>query len=149
MIAHALGGEVAFKSVPDVGMGRLLINTTGQVEPLLQGIAWDSPQFFACEQEVTKLPPGATLLASTARTKNSIFKVGIRTLGVQPHFECDREMLDQLAGLCKEQIEKAGGSVEAVRSEVERNYPMYARLSDRLCVNLATLCWPARRKLAG
>jgi GMP synthase-like glutamine amidotransferase len=149
LIAHALGGEVAFKQAPDVGMGRLLINTTGQVEPLLAGIAWDSPQFFACEQEVTKLPPGATLLASTARTKNSIFKVGLRTLGIQPHFECDRPMLDTLVSLCKDQIERAGGSIDGVRADIERDYAAYARLSDRLCVNLATLCWPTRRKLAG
>jgi hypothetical protein len=48
----------------------------------------------------------------------------------------------------REQMAAAGVSPEEVAAQTERDYPMYARASDRICVNIATYLFPLRRKLA-
>lgn len=150
LIAHALGGKVA--PLPDnayeIGMLPVSLNPAGQTEPVLAGLAWDHPQFhhhgYHCEQ----LPPGAALLASSARCKAQAFRVGIRTFGFQFHPECDRHMIDGYLRNSDAELRRGNTTADEVRAQVERGYEMYARLSDRLCVNLATLLFPVTRKLA-
>ncbi|CAG0968488.1 GMP synthase [glutamine-hydrolyzing] [Phycisphaerales bacterium] len=148
MIAHALGGEVVPRDKPAVGFYPMLINTTGQVEPLLAGIAWDSPQLFTCGQEVKTLPQGATLLASNRNTRHVIFKTGLRTFASIAHFECDRPMVEALMASSKGMLPSAGITESEIKVQIDQLYSNYARLSDRLCVNLATLLFPVARRLS-
>jgi GMP synthase (glutamine-hydrolysing) len=148
LIAHALGGSVAPGAKPMLGMYPLTINTTGQTEPLLAGVSWTSPQFFTCSQEVKALPPGATLLASAPGRVNAVFKVGLRTFASMAHFECDRGMLDAFLTEGRGLLPGAGLAEGEVRVQFDQQYETYARLSDRVCVNLATLLFPASRLLA-
>ncbi|MFN0134135.1 MAG: type 1 glutamine amidotransferase [Phycisphaerales bacterium] len=151
LIAHALGGEVAPMSPPHAsewGFTRVSINTTGQIEPMLAGIAWDSMQFQAHGQEVTKLPPDATLLAGSAACKIQAFRAGIRTFGFQYHFECDRAMIEEFMKGSEDSIRRAGLMPVDVAAQLERHYAEFARLADRLCANLATYLFPLRRRLA-
>jgi GMP synthase (glutamine-hydrolysing) len=148
LIAHALGGTVAPREKPAVGFYDLQINTTGQTETVLAGIAWTSPQVFSCGQEVTALPPGATLLAGARQTRHAIFRAGVRTFGFICHFECDRPMLDALMAVSRGAMPGAGITPGEVTAQSDQMYPVYARLSDRLCVNLATYCFPAAKRLS-
>lgn len=149
LIAHALGGKVA--PLPDnayeVGMLPVTLNTTAQVEPMFGGIAWEHPQFHHHGFHVETLPPGATLLASSKRTKVQAYKVGVRTYGFQYHPECDRAMirayLNDGAGCCA----RGQTTIADVASQIDQHYATYARLSDRLCLNLAELLFPLSRKL--
>lgn len=148
LIAHALGGTVAPRPKPAVGFENMSIIVTGQTDTLLSGLSWNSPQLFSCGQEITALPPGATLLASTKSTKNVLFRTGLRTFGSIAHFECDREMTTDLIRRSQEDAKAAGLRVEDLLASIDKNFEMYARLSDRLCVNLATYLFPLQRRIA-
>ncbi len=147
LIAHALGGQVGFREGPELGFRAMSLTTTGQTETILAGIPWETPQFFTCEQEVKVLPPGAALLGSTKGTKHSVFRVGVRTYGFQQHFEADRAMLEQFIEWGAGAFAKAGVSAGDVRATLDRDYPAFARASDRLCVNLASYCFPLERRM--
>lgn len=139
LIAHALGGVVSPREKPAIGFHPLGLNGAGQTEPMLAGIGWTSPQFFSCGQEVKQLPPGATLLSGTAATPVQAFKAGLRTFAFLFHPECDRPMLEQLARDSQEFLPAAGTTLADVLGSIDQHYEPYARLSDRLCVNLAML----------
>lgn len=154
LIAAALGGTVgpmlAADGTPrrEWGFADVHLTPAGQTEPLLAGIAWTSKQFHAHGQEVKQLPPDAVLLGSSAMCKVQVFRAGLRTLAVQHHFECDMEMIRALVADSPRSIAQAGLTPEQVLQQAERHYEMYARLADRLCVNIATLLFPITRRMA-
>jgi GMP synthase (glutamine-hydrolysing) len=153
LIAHALGGQVgpmtdaAGRPKLEAGFHKVSINPTGQIEPMLAGILWDSMQFQMHGHEVRQLPPDSTLLASSVACKSQAFRVGLRTFGFQYHFECDRPMVDVLTKDSEEWMRPAGVTVSDVAAQADRCYPEFARLADRLCVNLATLLFPVERRV--
>lgn len=147
LIAHSLGGTVGFREKPAVGFYRMSINTTGQIEPMLAGMPWDSMQVFSCGQEIKTLPPGAALLAGTKQTPVQIFRAGLRTFAFMCHFECDRAMVDGLMQECSGQMQQCHTTPGEVKVQADQEYDRYARISDRLCVNLATLCFPLERRV--
>ncbi|MCG3123018.1 MAG: Carbamoyl-phosphate synthase small chain [Phycisphaerales bacterium] len=145
LIAQALGGKVEPMQTPEVGFHTVSINPTGQVDPLLAGIAWNSPQFCSHGYEIKQLPPGATLLASSKACKVQIFRAGLRTIGIQFHPECDRAMIDRFCSGCT-LMSRAGLTASDVAAQAQKHYEMFARLADRLCVNLATLLLPSQSR---
>lgn len=147
LIAWALGGEVGPRSRPLVGFHPCVLTASGQVEAVLAGIRWRHPQLFSCGQEVRQAPSGSVVLAGTPIMPVQAFRVGLRTFGFMFHFECDRGMVDALLNEEPEVLASAGVSAEEVRRQADDHYAEYARLSDRLCVNLATLCFPSLRRL--
>ena len=150
MIAAALGGQVGplDGGKTEWGFTKVSINTTGQIEPMLAGLPWDSMQFQAHGQEVKQLPEGATLLASSAACKVQAFRAGLRTYGFQYHFECDRAMIDEFVKGSAESLAAAGLSAGDVAAQADRHYEMFGRLADRLSVNLATFLFPLMRKIS-
>jgi GMP synthase (glutamine-hydrolysing) len=136
LIAHALGGKVDWKEKPAFGMQTLSLNVTGQTDTLVSGIQWNHPQFFSCSQEVKQLPPGSMNLGSVPGTTNALFRVGHRTVGMQFHPECDRPQIDALLQGGGEAMGKAGLTLQEATAQVEKSYATYARVNDRLCVNL-------------
>jgi len=147
LIAHALGGQVAPKDKPSIGFADMALTIAGQTDPILGGVAWSSPQYFSCGQEIKQLPPGAVLLASTKTTKNVVFKAGVRTFGFICHFECDRPLLDAITKASAGDLPAAGITAGEIAAQADQAYPTFARVSDRLSVNLATLCFPLARKM--
>ncbi|MFZ4574809.1 MAG: hypothetical protein ACOYN0_10460, partial [Phycisphaerales bacterium] len=99
-----------------------------------------------CGQQVTQLPPGATLLASTATTKNACYKVGIRTFGALFHFECDRPMVTALFKSDPAFLAKTGKTVGDLEAEADKHYAGFARVADRLCVTIVTTLFPKSRR---
>jgi GMP synthase-like glutamine amidotransferase len=150
MIAAALGGQVGplEGGKTEWGFTKVSINTTGQIEPMLAGLPWDSMQFQAHGQEVKQLPEAAQLLASSAACKVQAFRAGLRTYGFQYHFECDRSMIDQYINESGESIARAGVSPGDVRSQADQHYAMFSRMADRLSVNLAALLFPLARRMS-
>lgn len=146
LLAHALGGAVGPMERPEWGFETVSLNTMGQVEPLLSGLAWDARWFQAHGQEVKALPPGATLLASSGACKAQCFRAGLRTFGFQFHLECDREMVDQFAASSGESLAKLGLSRSDVAAQADQHYAMFARQADRLCVNMVAYLFPGVRR---
>ncbi len=145
LIAHGLGGQVAPMETPEVGFPIVSLNTTGQIEPLLQGLAWNTPQFSSHGYEIKQLPPGATLLGSSKACKNQVFRVGMRTIGFQYHPECDGAMINDFCSGCT-LMPRAGLTQADVAAQADKHYEMFARLADRQCVNLATLLFPLSKR---
>lgn len=148
MIAAALGGQVGpiEGGKTEWGFAKVSLNPAGQTEPMLAGVPWDAMLFESHGQEVKQLPAEAALLASSAACKVQIFKAGIRTYGFQFHFECDRAMVDSFIAGSADSIAKAGLSPAAVKEQADRHYAMFARIADRLSVNLATFLFPLARR---
>lgn len=145
LMAVALGGKVAKMPDdrgPEMGFVDLNILPPGQTDTVLSGIAWKSPQLASHFYEVTELPPGATLLASSAKCKVQVWKAGMRSYGFQFHPECDHPTADALILDDESELPKVGLDRAAWRKQLETNYEAYARLSNRLAVNLATYLVP-------
>jgi GMP synthase (glutamine-hydrolysing) len=154
LIATALGGKVgpmadesgARRS--EWGFREIAINPIGQVETLMAGVQWNARHFCAHAYEVKELPTESTLLASSRLCKVQIFRAGLRTYGFQHHLECDRPMIDaQIAQGAS--LDVSGRSRAELTAEADEHYATFARLSDRLCVNLATYLFPLEHRLAG
>lgn len=147
LIGHALGGEVVARDKPSIGFHKTHLTVPGQTETLLAGMAWDSPQLFSCGQEVKPLPPGATLLASCKNSRHAIYKVGLRTFASLAHFECDRPQAEALMVSSKGLYPAAGTTESEIKVQFDQWYDTYARISDRLCVNLATYLFPVAQRM--
>ncbi len=148
LIAHALGGKVTPREKPAVGFYPMGLTAAGQTEPMLAGVPWAHLQVFSCGQEVSQLPPGAALLSGTKQIATQVFRAGFRTFGFLCHFECDKPMTEALMSECRGQMESCGTTPGEVKVQIDHEYDRYARVSDRLCVNLATLCFPLQRKIS-
>lgn len=149
LIATALGGKVEPMERPEIGFSRVALNPTAQVETIFAGIAWDSPQLSSHAQEVKQLPPGAVLLASSKQCKVQAFRAGLRTYAFQYHFECDRPAVDAyFKGAAGTALERAGSTPGELLVQADQSYATYARLADRLCVNIALYAFPMRHRMS-
>lgn len=148
LIAHALGGKVDRRDKPLFGFSDCSITPAAHTETMLAGIRWNHPQFFCCGQEVKQPPPGATILAGNKLTPVQAFRAGLRTYGFLFHFECDQPMLERYAAEDKDLMQLAGITPGEFKVQVDQLYTDYARLSDRLCVNLATFGFPFFEKMS-
>lgn len=149
LIAKALGGEVAPAAAWEVGFSRVTQTLQGNTETLLAGIPWGSYQFQWHGQEVTKLPDGATLLATAPACKNQAFKVGLRTYGFQYHFEWSRTEIESLLRdpSCAADFARAKLTPADLAAQLVEHYDTYARLGDRLCANIAQYLFPVLKKI--
>lgn len=148
MVAAALGGQVGPMEQPEIGFHTIRLTPAGHTETMLAGIAWDSLQFCHHGQEVKQLPGAAVALASSKRCKIQAFKVGMRTYGIQYHFEADQPIIRRLVAEARDDLHRAGYTEDEIDQQVEKNYAAFARLADRLCVNIAAYLMPTGR-LAG
>lgn len=142
LIARALDGDVGKMDKPEWGFENVKLTTQGQIEAMLGGIPWTSPQFQSHTYEVTKAPPGATVLAENEHSGVQAYKVGHRTFGFQYHFEADGPMLEFFEKTDADFMEQAGVTGSAFRAQAVEHYDMFARVADRLCVNLVTYAFP-------
>jgi GMP synthase-like glutamine amidotransferase len=142
LIAAALGAAVTSMNKPEAGFADVDILPAGHTDPILAGIAWRSPQFHLHNDEVRDTPPGATLLASTARCTVQAFRAGLRTYAFQYHPEFDRPMIKTALIDHRDMIARAGLNGPLIDAQTDTHYEMYARLGDRLADNIATCLIP-------
>lgn len=143
MLAAALGGEVGKMDAPEYGFVDVDITPGGQTDTILAGVAWKSPQFQSHGYEVKRLPADAQLLMSSAACKVQAFRAGLRSYGFQFHFEVDGAMIDQYAHCDKGDLHRAGTSAEQISRQARGPVgERFARLSDRLCLNIAAYLIP-------
>jgi GMP synthase (glutamine-hydrolysing) len=86
LIAHALGAKVYPSGVKEIGWGPVELTEAALATPLRHlaetpVLHWHGDTF--------DLPPGSTLLASTALIRNQAFSAGKNILGLQFHPEVD------------------------------------------------------------
>lgn len=144
LIGRALGGEVGKLDKPEWGFLNVDLTPPGQTDTLLAGVPWSMPQFQSHSFAVTKPPPGAQILGKSALCPNQIMRVGQRTVSFQFHFEADGPMLDYFAGVDTELMAHAGTSATDFAAARKKHYEMFARVADRICVNLVTYAFTFR-----
>src|SRR6185312_15633927 len=88
LLARGLGARVYPGEIPEIGIFPITLSDAGRAEPLVAGL--DGATVFHWHHDTFTLPPGATLLASSARYAHQAYRVGARGFGVQFHPECDR-----------------------------------------------------------
>ena len=147
IIAAALGGEVGVMPKREMGFHIVHLSPSCQTDTIFAGVAWDMPQFHAHGREVTKLPHGATNLASSKACKAQALRAGVRTYGFQFHFECDRDSIAAHARQDRDHFNEAGITFDDLMKQCDQHYAMFARLSDRLCVNIATMLLPITQRV--
>lgn len=140
LIAAALGGEVQAMAAPEIGWHAIKLAFPGTIDPILQGIAWDTMQFHVHGQEVTKLPPEGVPLAGSKACKMQAFKVGLSTYAFQFHFEWQRDTLQKILDL--DPWVRQHADVAAIAAQTPEHYDGYRRRGDRLCENIANLLMP-------
>lgn len=148
LVAKALGGEVGPMEQAEVGFGPLRLAFPGTTDPIYAGIPWSTTTFHAHAQQVTDLPPGATPLAGSPACKNQAFKVGLTTYAFQYHFEWDRADLARVLSSMTGWLTEIGADVPAIKADIDKSYPMYRHLGDRLCRTLTDLVFPLDKRLS-
>jgi len=148
LLASALGGEVAPMEQPEIGFHTVKIGPSGQTDTILSGVAWESPQFCHHAQEVKTLPTGAIGLASSKQCAVQAYKIGLRSYGFQFHFEVDQAGARALIASAKDDLHRAGYTADEIEQQIEKHYNDFARLADRLCVNIASFLMPTGKLVA-
>ncbi len=150
ILAHALGGEVAaLEGGPEVGFIDAELNPAGREEPLFAGQPWKQKLFQWHSYEVTKLPPGAKLLASSPRCKVQAWTSGLRTYGLQYHPEVDVVAIEAFATDKPDELRAAGLTIEQLDAQIEEHYANFSRLAQRLFEAIALLLMPVDRRYQG
>ena len=97
LLADALGGKVGPSQEPEIGVLDVHLTETGASGVFLDGL----PETFKCLQwhsaEVTELPAGAEVLASTKACAAQALKWGPRAYSVQFHLEVEPDTVSNWA----------------------------------------------------
>ena len=151
MIAKALGGEVGPMDPPSAqgeeGMFPVKQHPVANTDIVLAGVPWRHMQFQSHRQEVKTLPPGATCLQYSDACKVQSFRAGLRTYAFQYHFECDPAMIRSFIGADDREHAGKDPYLVEVLASCQQHYAEYARVSARLCENLASFLMPVTRRI--
>ena len=143
VIAKALGGEVERMERAEIGFENVWLTDAGRMEAMLYGLPWDTMQFQTHGYEITKLPAGALQLAS----KNQMFCVGMKTWGMQFHFEWTKKDLEKVLRQFSGWLREVGVDEGEVREQIVEHYQLYRHLGDRICERLAILLFPVDKRV--
>jgi GMP synthase (glutamine-hydrolysing) len=148
LLAHAAGGAVESLCCGDppiplreVGFGAVTWTRSPQEEPVLRGLD-PSQLVLHWHGDRIRLPPSATLLASSLHCPEQMFRIGRRAYGLQFHIEVSAEALEHWL---VEDAAFVGGAlgaagVERVRADGRRWLEAVRQPWCRLIDNLLTAC---------
>ena len=150
VLARALGGEVGpMEGGIELGWHEVALTPAGAEDPLHAGIAWTSMQFHWHRDEVTRMPEGARVLATSQRCQAQAWTHGLRTYGFQHHPEVYAETAAAWAAQHPDDLVKAGITPDELETQTAENYPTYERLGRRLFESIAMLLVPSDRRYKG
>ncbi len=140
LVAEAMGGAVGLASAAEVGVGTVALTGTGMAHPLTAGL---SP-FLSVMQwhhaEVSRLPEGAEVLASSPSTTVQIMSVGPEVLATQFHAELTPALVERWEHIPQylEWLEHSLGAnaYGRVKAQALPLMPDMARMSRALFDNL-------------
>jgi GMP synthase (glutamine-hydrolysing) len=130
LLAEAFGGTVQVADPGGGEHGAYEVYWTGaaRTDPLMHGLATHGSSLMAESHAdvVTELPPGAKLLASSARYRNQAFRVG-SAVGVQFHPEASPELMGRWAELDGDDARDVRRRLQRLDSELSRNGRLLAQ----------------------
>ncbi len=150
LLARALGGEVGpMEGGIELGWHEVALTPAGAEDPLHAGIAWTSMQFHWHQDQVTKVPDGARVLATSQRCQAQAWACGLRTYGFQYHPEVYADTAAAWAARHPDDLLKAGITLEELKTRTAEHYRVFERLSCRLFESIAMLLAPSDRRYQG
>ena len=94
LLATAHNGAVERSAAgPEIGPALVARRDAADTDPLWQRVPFLPDVFQWHVDEITELPPGAVLLATSTRYPVQAFRIGDLAWGTQFHIECNAEML--------------------------------------------------------
>jgi len=140
LLALALGGDVGLARAAEVGFGKVELNAVGLGHPMTRGL---QPSFKVMQwhhAEVTKVPAGAEVLASSAVSPVQIMSIGRDILGTQFHGELTPALIDRWAQIPQylEWLDQAmgPGAYERVKNQSRLQLTRTERVSRAMFDNL-------------
>jgi GMP synthase-like glutamine amidotransferase len=115
LLAQAVGGRVQRSDHgPVIGPRLVARRDAADKDPLFGPVPFTPDVFQWHSDEITVLPPGALLLASSPSIANQAFRVGSRAWGLQFHIECDIAMIERWAADDAAVLDELGYDAETV-----------------------------------
>ncbi len=150
ILGASLGGAVGrVEGGIELGWQEVSLTPAGAEDPLFTGIPWKTELPHWHREQVSKLPPGARVLARSKRCPVQAWAIGVRTYAFQFHPEAVRTSLDGWAADDPDALNEAGVSPAKLREDTMRFYPAFERLTDRLFESMALYLLPADRRIRG
>ncbi|MND10576.1 GMP synthase [glutamine-hydrolyzing] [compost metagenome] len=142
LMAHALGGEVDYHPAGrETGSKTISLSAAGLDDSLIAG----HPEPFSAHlthlQTVTKLPPGATVLASSEHDPHQIVRYGAHALSTQFHPEITPEIARSLIYYRQAVLRSEGIDPDRLSGAVEES-PVASAILTRFVAHYLT---PDRR----
>ena len=142
LLAKALDGEVGLVSDAEVGFGRIELNANGIGHPLTRGLLPSLRVMQWHHAEVSRVPDGAEVLASSATTAVQIMAVGEDILATQFHSELKPALIERWAHIPQylEWLDTAMGpnAYERVLAESHLLMPKVEQMGRIMFENLIT-----------
>jgi len=143
LLAEAMGGEVGPAKISEIGIMPVHLTDEGRDHPLYSG----SPDIFETLQwhgaEVTRAPPGATILAQSPACAVNAFAVGSCAFGVQYHQEMTATTVSDWGAIpaYRTALEQSlgAGALEILDRETGDRMPEFAAGARRLYDNFKGL----------
>ncbi|MGH3714454.1 MAG: type 1 glutamine amidotransferase, partial [Micromonosporaceae bacterium] len=115
LLAQAYGGTVARAAAgPEIGARLVARRDAADQDPLFAGVPFTPDVIQWHYDEITELPAGAVLLATSPRYAHQAYRIGARAWGVQFHIEPDAEMIDSWAAKDAPALAELGRTPEEV-----------------------------------
>lgn len=99
LLAEALGGTVGKAKTPEIGVMDVMLTEDGANGVLFDGLPEKFPTLQWHSAEVTRLPPGAQVLATSPDCVVQAMKWGTRAASVQFHLEVEPDTVPSWASL--------------------------------------------------
>ncbi|HWH07778.1 MAG TPA: type 1 glutamine amidotransferase [Candidatus Thermoplasmatota archaeon] len=94
LVAQALGGRVLRGPAPEEGFAPLRLTEAGRGDPVVGHL--EGAEVLHLHDDTYVRPPGAALLASSARYEEQAFRLGATTYGLQFHPEATPALVERL-----------------------------------------------------
>jgi len=117
-VAHAGTVEPAAAG-PEIGAHLVAKRDVAERDPLFGPLPMLPDVIQWHLDEVTELPVGAVLLATSTKYQNQAFRVGACAWGLQFHIECDTAMIADWASTSEPDLDALGTTAEAVVAGVD------------------------------
>lgn len=139
LLAEALGGKVDKAKTPEIGVLDVHLTEAGASGVLFDGL----PESFKCLQwhgaEVTELPLGAQVLATSPACPVQAMKWGTRAYSMQFHMEVEPDTVQvwnnipEYSGALEREIGK--GAVDDLDKTCAAHMPAFNEMAERLYMN--------------
>lgn len=149
LLAEAVGGKAGPSAVPEVGVLTVEKTEAGRAEKFLQGLPDRLATLQWHQAEVTALPPGAVVLASSPACPVQIFRHGDAAFGLQCHVEVTESTVKEWAQVPEyaAALENAfgAGAVDDLATEVAGRLPQFNAAARQLYDNFKAILKAKRR----